>query len=150
MKANKNCLPPWEFQGYKEWYYDDPIEPTTEHTTTDTVGVESALVVPVDNVELEVPTVSLSKANIEPTETEGSVFGSSQATNKKVASASIQSAERKRTYDQILDLLNEPKNAKIEPTKMKIDQGRKNLYHCSKFCTSTCSTKDGGYGQSMV
>ncbi|KAK7256740.1 hypothetical protein RIF29_30198 [Crotalaria pallida] len=26
MKANRNCPPHGEFQGYKEWFYDDPLE----------------------------------------------------------------------------------------------------------------------------
>ncbi|KAK7259394.1 hypothetical protein RIF29_25001 [Crotalaria pallida] len=45
MKANRNCPPHGEFQGYKEWFYDDPLETNPAYTPIESateVDVESA------------------------------------------------------------------------------------------------------------
>ncbi|KAK7290818.1 hypothetical protein RIF29_05535 [Crotalaria pallida] len=45
MKANRNCPPHGEFQGYKEWYYNDPVEGNEEATNaTAYTPIESSFV----------------------------------------------------------------------------------------------------------
>ncbi|KAK7255854.1 hypothetical protein RIF29_29278 [Crotalaria pallida] len=146
MKAIRNCPPHGEFQGYKEWYYDDPVETNTAYTPIESsfvpsegngeaasataytpiessfVPSESATVA--TNAETEMPKVSKTKRVNEP----------NMATTEPISSESAP-----RTYDQILNLLTEPEIANMKMTreaKAKKENALQNEGPSTQFSTT--------------
>ncbi|KAK7274493.1 hypothetical protein RIF29_15585 [Crotalaria pallida] len=142
MKANRNCPPHGEFQGYKEWYYDDPVEGNGEATNaTAYTPIESSFVPSEGNGEAAdvtaytpiessfVPSESATVATNAETENATKRGKRPRVASGESSKASIDPKAKRvngpkmattepmesapRTYDQILNLLTEPEIANM-------------------------------------